>query len=88
MNGGYFMVDAVGVNLSADEAVKIDGLYKKVFTAMDSGKPVMMNNILNGSDGLYTPIYVSCALSGDTIMVHTPHKSFTIASDDTVTILA
>lgn len=88
MNGGYFMVDAKGVNMSAAEASKVDGLYTAVYTAMDSGKPVMLNNVLNGSDGLYTPIFVACSLSGTTITVHTPHKSFTIANDDTVTILS
>lgn len=88
MNGGYFMIDATGVNLSAEEASKVDGLYSKVYTAMDSGKPVMLNNVLNGSDGLYTPIFVACSLSADVITVHTPHKSFTIANDDTVTVQA
>lgn len=88
MNGGYFMVDATGVNLSTLDAVKVDGLYTKVYTAMDSGKPVMLNNVLNGADGLYTPIFAACSLSAGVITVHTPHKSFTIANDDTVTILS
>ena len=88
MNGGYFMIDATGVNLSAADAVTVNGLYTKVYTAMDSGKPVIFNNVLNGSNGLYTPICVACSLSAGVITVHTPYKSFTIATDDTVTILS
>lgn len=88
MVGGYFMVDAVGVNFSAVAAEKVDGLHDRLYTAMDSNKPIVLCNVLNGSDGLYTPMYAACSLSGTTITVHTAVKTFTVAADDTVTIAA
>ena len=53
MNGGYAMVDCTGVDLS--DLGTVTGLYKKVSGALETDKPIVLYNIVNG-DQAFKPI--------------------------------
>ena len=53
MNGGYVMIDCTGVDLGDLGAVT--GFYKNVKKAVETGKPIVLNNIVNGTQK-FTPI--------------------------------
>lgn len=91
MNGGYVLIDAAGVNLTASSETTIDGIYNNVFRAMSVNKPIVLYNVLNGSEDteLLTPLGCVASLSAGTITVNTYiGKTFTITSADVVTITA
>ena len=53
MNGGYSMVDCVGLDLGNPGMVS--GLYAQVKNAVKSGKPIYLYNVVNGEQE-FTPI--------------------------------
>ena len=53
MNGGYIMVDCVGLDLG--DPGTVTGLYNKVKTAVNAGKPVVLHNLKNGTQK-FSPI--------------------------------
>ena len=53
MNGGYVMIDLTGVDLS-DLGV-YDGAYELIKTAVNSGKPIVIGGLVNGSQE-FSPI--------------------------------
>lgn len=53
MNGGYVMVNFTGVDLS--ELGVHDGAYEAVKTAVNTGKPIVISGLVNGSQE-FTPI--------------------------------
>lgn len=53
MNGGYVMIDCTGVDL--DDLGAVPGLYNQVKTAVQTGKPIALNGIVNGTEE-FTPI--------------------------------
>lgn len=88
MNGGYVMIDGVGIDLSASEIKTIPGIHDKLYDAMTINKPIVIYNVLNGGDtALLTPIGCSCELSGSTINVSTyVGVKFSVSNEDVVTI--
>ena len=58
MNGGYFMVDCGGLNLKAESAVTISGMYSRLLDAIKAQKPVFAYNVVFGSNNPMTPIPV------------------------------
>lgn len=53
MNGGYSMIDCTGLNLGNPGTVT--GLYEKALKAIKTGKPLFLNNVVNG-DQAFTSI--------------------------------
>ena len=53
MNGGYVMIDCTGVDLG--NLSPVSGLYAKVKDALHTGKPIVINNIVNGEQS-FSPI--------------------------------
>lgn len=53
LNGGYAMIDCSGLDLG--DLGKVDGLYSRAKNALKTGKPVVLYNVVNGSQG-FTPI--------------------------------
>ena len=53
MNGGYVIIDCNGVDLGTLGTVT--GFYEKTKTAVETGKPIVLNNVVNGTQK-FTPI--------------------------------
>lgn len=88
MNGGYVLINAAGVSLAAESETTVNGLFNELYRAMSLNKPIVLYNVLTGSDeALYTPIGCACTL-GEVITVHTyVGISFTVTSADVVEIV-
>lgn len=86
MNGGYAMIDGTGINLSVASAQEIDGIYKQIYDAMSTDKPLLFTGVLMGNTGLMTPTYGTAHISGETIRVLLAGKNLTVTTDDNVTV--
>ena len=53
MNGGYAMVDCTGLDL--EDLGTVSGLYEQVKNAVNTGKPIVLNNVVNG-DQRFSPM--------------------------------
>ena len=53
LKGGYVMVDCQGLDLG--DLGAITGLYDKVKRAITTNKPIILNNVVNGTQK-FTPI--------------------------------
>lgn len=86
--GGYVLVDATGLDESTitTSGTKIDGIFTKFYAALNTGKPVIVENVING-DSEYSPFEVT--ISGDSLAVQVAlgSKVVQIAADDNVTDL-
>ena len=56
MNGGYVMIDCMGLDLTDESTQTINGIYDKVETAYKTGKPVFANNCEWGTGLVMSPI--------------------------------
>lgn len=85
MNGGYILVDCDGVNLTSELPATVDGLHDILMRSIALNKPIILYNC--GS--IHTPIGAACSIGeSDLISVITyVGTTFTVAEDDTVTIL-
>ena len=57
--GGYYMIDAGGLNVATTTAQTIAGLNAKLTEALAVGKPVMLHNFKFGSTTPSTPAFVT-----------------------------
>lgn len=87
MNGGYFMVDCTGINLLAESAVTVSGLYAKCQAAMKSGKPIIANNMVWGDIGGITPVPVFMIQFDGYIIATSSTLQVIITSADSVTVV-
>lgn len=53
MNSGYVMVDGTGIDLG--NLGTVTGLYTNVKRAVETGKPIILENIVNGAQN-FSPI--------------------------------
>ena len=58
MKGGYVLIDCKGLDLLSESTQTIAGLYNKVKAAMATGKMIIAENCIWGSDGFISPISV------------------------------
>lgn len=88
MNGGYFLVDCDGIDLTKETAQSVPGIWNKAVTAMKIGKPIVAHNCVYGSGVKVSPVtafgwYISSTeivIVGATLHIH-------IKNDDTATVL-
>ena len=87
MNGGYINVDFNGLNLLAESAQTITGLYEEVQTAMKTGKPIYACNMLWG-DVPITPVQVfAVQTAANTVTCTASTLQVVVTSADSVTIV-
>ena len=90
---GYIIVDCAGVDLNAESSTTITGLNASLVAAINSGKPVIAFNIVNGDDvdEVFTPIPVVVAYdttTTTTVNMYLPFLGITVSvtSADLVTV--
>lgn len=84
MKGGYVLVNAIGVDLNVASAT-IDGIYAKFDNAVNTGKLIIVQNIVNDDDSL-TPAAVIATVSSGVISFTIGAATVSITNEDAVTI--
>lgn len=86
MASGYILVDCTGVELTADSATTINGLYAKAKAANDTGKPCFACNCTYNSYKV-SPIPVQVIeVSDGTIIASAEWLQVFITTADSVTV--
>lgn len=88
MNGGYFLADCTGLDLSDSNSQEIAGIWEKAVSALASGKPIIAHNCVYGSGVPVSP--VTCfgwQLATDEIVIVGATLHIHIKDDDTATVL-
>lgn len=84
MNGGYTMIDCKGLDLGNPGTVT--GLYEKALNAIKTGKPLVLNNVVNGSK-VFTPITGFGGVESSTsVFISFEPVTIHISNEDVVTI--
>lgn len=89
MNGGYVMIDAAGVDLTAAEAKTVSGLFAKCEDAFKTGKPVFAYNVSwgSGSNKKLSPLPIFLQKWSSTLFVATCSiLKVDITNEDSVTV--
>lgn len=89
-SGGYQIVDCGGLNLLGGSTPQTKtGLYKKMQSALKSGKPVFASNCTYGSGHPMTPICVMCQQEDENTVVATASiLQIWITKADSVTVVS
>ncbi len=84
MNGGYSMIDCKGLDLGNPGTVT--GLYEKALNAIKTGKPLVLNNVVNGNQ-TFTPIPGFGGIESSTsVFISFVPVTIHISNEDIVTI--
>lgn len=86
MMNGYVSIDCTGLNLLAEEAQTITGLYDRVREAIDSGKPIYAVNVEWGDVSTISPIEVFTVDFGTYIILTASTLQVIVTNEDVVTI--
>lgn len=89
MNGGYFMIDCAGLDLTDTNEQTINGLYEHMLAGIKSGKPLIAYNCVWGSnsDSPLTPIQFFAQKWNSTMVVGTASiLNITCTSADKVNV--
>ena len=89
MNGGYYMVDLKGLDLTSDSTQTISGLYAEMQKGIASGKPLVGYNAVWGSnsDSPMTPICFFAQQWSEGLVVGTASiLNIACTSSDVVTV--
>ena len=84
MNGGYVLVNAVGVDLNEASAT-VDGIYNKFVNAIGTGKLIIVQNIVNDDVSLSPAAIVATVASG-VVSFAIGGATVSITAEDAVTI--
>lgn len=85
-SGGYVMVDCKKVNLLAQSAQTIAGLYEACTDAIKTGKPVLACNCEYGEGVPMTPFFVMMIVEAGVIIATASILQVRVANNDAVTI--
>lgn len=88
MNGGYFLLDCTGLDLTLETAQSISGCWQNTVNAIKSNKPIMAYNCIYGTGVKVSPVecfgwYIAAdeiVIVGATLHIH-------VKNNDTCTVL-
>ena len=86
MKGGYYILDASGVNLLAAAKATVAGIHAKAITALATGKPILMYNCTYGANVPASPVPCFGHMSSTSVVLHVSMLEITIDNADGVTI--
>lgn len=86
MNGGYILVDFGKVNMLAESAQTIPGLYARITEAYASGKPILAYNVDYGTGVPTTPIPFFGIIEAGVYILTASNLQLRCTSADSVTI--
>lgn len=85
MNGGYVLVNAIGVDLSSESSTTINGIYNKFVNAIGTGKLIIVQNIVNDDVSL-SPAAIVATVSSGVVSFAVEGATVSITAEDAVTI--
>lgn len=88
MNGGYFLLDCSGLDLTKDTAQSITGCWQNVVDAIAANKPIIAHNCVYGAGVPVSP--VTCFgwyIASDEIVIVGATLHIHVKDDDTATVL-
>ena len=87
MNGGYFMIDASGVDLTTmkETSAKVAGFRAKAEEALSSGKPMVAYNLTDNLKPL-TPIPAYATITSVYVALKVAHWVISVLADDIIEI--
>ena len=89
MNGGYVLLDAAGIDLTAQSAKTVSGIFAKCQEVFDTGKPVFAYNLAWGTDSnkALSPLPVFLQKWSDNLFVATCSiLKVNVTNEDSVTV--
>lgn len=84
MNGGYVLVNAVGVDLNEASAT-VAGIYNKFVNAIGTGKLIIVQNIVNDDVSL-SPAAIVATVESGVVSFAIGGATVSITAEDAVTI--
>lgn len=88
MNGGYVMLDCDNLDLIKGSTPQtISGLYGRVTAAMATGKPIVANGCIWGTDGPVTPFNILCIQFPGYVIGTASTLQVVVTNEDVVTIV-
>lgn len=88
MNGGYYLVDCSGLDLTDTDPQDIEGIWEKAVDALKTGKPIIAHNCIYGTGVKVSP--VTCFgwyIADDEIVIVGATLHIHVKDDDTATVL-
>ena len=88
MNGGSYLLDCKGLDLTSDSAQTIAGSWQDCVTALKVGKPIVAHNCIYGTGVPVSP--VTCFgwyIAADEIVIVGATLHIHVKDDDTATVL-
>lgn len=85
MKLGYHVVDATGLDL--DSLGKVTGIKAKLDKAITIGKPVFLENVVDGDEAII-PIPVALLKASTTVSVYAPTGNLSVSASDVVSELS
>ena len=82
---GYVVVDCTGIDLNASDPVTVAGIFAAFTDAVNCGKPIFAENIVN-DDFALSPANVIVSLSSGDYVFPLGSATVTIDDEDGVTI--
>ncbi len=85
MKLGYHVVDATGLDL--DSLGKVEGIKAKLDKALAIGKPVFLENVVDGNEAII-PIPVALLKASTTVSIYAPTGDLSVSASDVVSQLS
>ena len=83
---GYINTDCKGLNLLAQEAQTIDGLYNEIQEAISTGKPMYATNLVWGDVSAISPVQVFSVQWDGYVILTSSTLQVIVTTEDSVTI--
>lgn len=88
MNGGYYLVDCLGIDLTETDPQSITGIWDKAVEALKTEKPIIAHNCVYGTGKKVSP--VTCfgwQIASDEIVIVGATLHIHVKDNDTATVL-
>ena len=83
---GYINIDCKGLNLLAQEAQTIDGIYSEIQEAIATGKPMFATNLVWGDVSAISPVQVFSVQWDGYVILTSSTLQVIVTTEDSVTI--
>ena len=83
---GYISIDCKGLNLLAEEAQTINGLYNEIQEAIATGKPMFATNLVWGDVSAISPVQVFSVQWDGYVILTSSTLQVIVTTEDSVTI--
>ena len=84
---GYISIDCKGLDLLAESAQTINGLYNDVLDAIGTGKPLFATNMVWGDVSPVTPVQVFTVQFDGYVICTASTLQIIVTNEDSVTIV-